>query len=285
MLLKELYQIAVEKISASESEGEARARLNILLEDYFGLNKNTLLLNPAFEFLDEELLKWEAAIDRLTNGEPVQHICGKAEFYGLEFEVNSSVLIPRNETEELVDFVVKKLPKGFSGNILDIGTGSGCIAISVAKKFQQAKVSAVDFSEDALGVAKRNAFKHKADIHFEQMDFLNEENWGKLEAVDVLLSNPPYVTYEEWEQLEDEVKDFEPAMALHPPKQESALVFYEKIEKFSVAKLTKNGFLMLEINEHLGSEVQSLFTNASFKNQKLIQDINGKDRFFYAEKA
>lgn len=284
MLLKDLYREAHKKLSYQLGAGEARARLEILLEDMFGISRNHILMNPDREFTKEQLEKWQILTERLLNNEPVQYLCGSASFFGLQFKVTPAVLIPRPETEELVEMALEKITQNFSGKIIDIGTGSGCIAISTAKNHQQGKYYAIDTSKEALLIAKENAKKNDVNIEFIQQNFLDTSLWNKLPKFDVILSNPPYVTVDEWESLEDEVKSFEPEIALHPPDGESPLIFYSRIADFAIGHLTPGGFLLLEINEQKGDEVLKCFSKSYFSDQIIIKDINGKDRFFYATK-
>ncbi|MEX2588708.1 MAG: peptide chain release factor N(5)-glutamine methyltransferase, partial [Chitinophagales bacterium] len=279
MLLKDLYRDAHKKLSDQVGAGEARARLDILLEDVFDINRNKVLMDPNLEFSNVQHNKWKQLIGRMLNHEPIQYICGSTSFYDLKFKVSPAVLIPRSETEELVKLAMEKIKPDFSGNLLDIGTGSGCIVISIAKKFAKGEYYAVDFSEEALAIANENARLNRVAVEFIKQDFLNTETWNDLPDFDVILSNPPYVTLKEWNVLEEEVKDFEPEHALHPPEGESPLVFYKKIAAFAIGHLNHRGFLLLEINEKLGKEVLQIFSNAYFTEQNIIRDINGKERF------
>ncbi len=220
-------------------------------------------------------------MSELKTGKPYQHILGETEFYGMTFFVNENVLIPRPETEELLEIAINKIQSSglkLQGlKILDIGTGSGVIPLVLKKQFPNAYISSIDFSEKALEVAKRNASFHQLDINLIHADYLN---FDLNEMYDVIISNPPYIGIEEDDEIADSVKGFEPTMALFSPTSD-ALIFYRKIAKDAEKHLNKNGFLFLEINQKLGCETLELYQNI-FSNAELIKDISGNDRFIFA---
>ena len=229
---------------------------------------------------DEEELK--EIIEELKTGKPYQQILGHTEFYGKKVFVDENVLIPRPETEELVELAINKIRDSRfeirDFKILDVGTGSGIIPITLKKHFPNAEISAMDISEKALEIAKKNADFHKKEINFIQADFLNTE---LTENYDIIISNPPYIGIEENIEIEDSVKGFEPNIALFSPTSD-ALIFYKKIAKDGEKYLNENGMIFLEINQKLGKETLELFSN--YSESRLIKDLSGNDRFVFAKK-
>jgi len=217
----------------------------------------------------------------LKEYKPIQYILGETEFFGLNFSVNQSVLIPRPETEELVELILKN-HSGENLKILDIGTGSGCIAISLAKNMPSAKVYAIDISEDALSVAKENATRNQVEIQFFQQDILAElpDNIFN-EKLDIIVSNPPYITPIEKYSIHDNVLKYEPHTALFVP-QNNPLLFYERIADIGHSLLNKSGFLYFEINALYGKEICQMLQTKGYSNIKLYQDISGKNRMIEA---
>ena len=219
----------------------------------------------------------EISKDLLTH-RPVQYVLGEAWFAGMKFYVNESVLIPRPETEELVNWVVDSVNQSTNINqrLLDIGTGSGCIPISVKKKLPELSVTSIDISVAALQVAKQNADSLGISIDLLTINFLEENSWNELSGFDLIVSNPPYIKLSEGKNMLRNVLDFEPSIALFVP-DEDALVFYKKILLFSKTHLDKNGYIFLEINETLGNEVVQLYESSGFIVE-LKRDLQGKDR-------
>ena len=217
----------------------------------------------------------ENIISRLKNFEPIQYILGETEFYGLKLKVNPSVLIPRPETEELVDWIVNcKLPNNCS--VLDIGTGSGCIALSIKRQLKNALVSGFDISENAIKTARQNAIGTRLEVDFFQFDILNSEVL-KCVFYDVIVSNPPYVRESEKPQMLDNVLNHEPEIALFVT-DDDPLIFYRAIAAFAKKYLNENGLLFFEINENLGIETFEMLTGFGFHNIEIRKDINGKNR-------
>ncbi|MBS1572592.1 MAG: peptide chain release factor N(5)-glutamine methyltransferase [Bacteroidetes bacterium] len=229
-----------------------------------------------------EFDNFEFIINELKTGKPYQQILGETEFFGLSFLVDENVLIPRPETEELIELAFEKMLKKYSKNdklkILDIGTGSGIIPIVVKKFFPNAEVFALDVSEKAIEIAKKNANYHQVEIHFFQMNYLQEELGGNW---DVIFSNPPYIGINEKKEIAITVQDFEPNIALFSPTNDS-LIFYRKIAIDALECLNENGMIFLEINQKLGQETLCLFQN--FKYSMLYKDISGNDRMIFVEK-
>ena len=227
---------------------------------------------------DEEDLK--EILQELKKGKPYQQILGHTEFYGNRFFVDENVLIPRPETEELLEITIQRLKKLKIKKlkILDVGTGSGIIPITLKKHFPDAEVSAMDISEKALEIAQKNATFHKTRINFIQSDYLNTDF---TEKYDVIISNPPYIGIDENAEIEDSVKGFEPNIALFSPTSD-ALIFYRKIAKDADKFLNEKGMIFLEINQKLGNETLELFKN--FSESELVKDLSGNDRFVIGKK-
>ena len=220
-------------------------------------------------------------ISILKEGKPYQQILGETYFYGNRFFVDENVLIPRPETEELIELIESRLShlKKEKLKILDVGTGSGCISISLAKIFPNAEVSSIDISEKALNIAQKNADFHKVKINFIQKDYLNE----KLDEIyDIIVSNPPYIDVLEKEEISHSVKNFEPNIALFAPENR-VLAFYEKIAQDSENYLKKGGSVFLEINQKLGKETLQLFQDVLTKSE-LVKDLSENDRSVIGEK-
>lgn len=275
---KQLYDNLLQQITAYKSQ-EAKEIVFWLMDFYLGLRKIDILSDKSFE----KAIDWANIVERLNNNEPIQYILGETEFYGRRFLVNDSVLIPRPETEELVKYIVDKQKNQFpvSNNqlsILDIGTGSGCIAISLAKELQNFKVTAYDISEKALEIAKKNAALNKANVVFEKVDILNNQFLILNSQLSILISNPPYVTKQEIDRMQKNVLDFEPHLALFVEDSEP-LIFYEAIANFAFNNLTDNGLVAVEINETLGEETAEVFRRKGFSEVEIIKDIYQKDRF------
>ncbi len=284
---KQLYDNLLQQITAYERQ-EAKEIIFWLMDFYLGLRKIDILGDKSFE----KAIDWANIIERLNAYEPIQYILGETEFYGRRFLVNDSVLIPRPETEELVKYIVDKQKNQFliTNNqlqILDIGTGSGCIAISLAKELPNFKVFAYDISEKALETAKKNAELNKADVVFDKVDILNyltsntQHQTAERRPFNIILSNPPYVTKQEIDRMQKNVLDFEPHLALFVEDSEP-LIFYEAIANFAFGNLTDNGLIAVEINEALGEETAEVFRRKGFSEVEIIRDIHQKDRFVSA---
>jgi release factor glutamine methyltransferase len=223
-------------------------------------------------------------LEQLKKEIPIQYILGVTHFYGLEFEVNSAVLIPRPETEELVDWIVQKSKiknQKSKIKILDIGTGSGCIAIALAKNLPNAQVFALDVSEKALATAKKNAEKNQVQLSFIHQSILETEDLAQ--EFDIIVSNPPYVRELEKHEIKNNVLDNEPHLALFV-EDNDALIFYRKIAQLAQKNLKSEGQLYFEINQYLGKETLNLLLEMGFKNCELRQDIYGNDRMIQCSK-
>lgn len=292
---KHLYDNLIQQITAYESQ-EAKEIVFWLMEFYLDMRKIDILGDKSFE----KAIDWSNIIKRLNDNEPIQYILGETEFYGRRFLVNNSVLIPRPETEELVKYVVEKALRtqnrkadhskpngGPFRTLLDIGTGSGCIAISIAKELPNFKVSAYDISKEALETAKTNAELNKADVTFEKIDILKPSFIHSLiqyplrHSFNIIVSNPPYVTRQEIDKLQKNVLDYEPHLALFVENSEP-LIFFEAIANFAFNNLTDNGLVAVEINEAMGKETADVFKRKGFSEVEIIKDIHQKDRFVSA---
>lgn len=259
---------------------EAESFYKIIL-NHLGIQQIDIALNPTIELKEAELLFFTDVLNQLKKEIPIQYILGKTEFFGLTFKVNKNVLIPRPETEELVQWIIadcKNYHKS-SIKILDIGTGSGCIAISLAKNIPNAQVYALDISENALSIAMENAELNKVKIEFEKLNILETNDLNQ--TFDIIVSNPPYVRLQEKQQIQKNVLDFEPEIALFVD-DENPLVFYDKIVLLAKNHLTKNGQLYFEINQYLGNEMLDLLKTHQFKNIKLKKDFHEVDRMVKA---
>ncbi|PUB34588.1 release factor glutamine methyltransferase [Elizabethkingia sp. YR214] len=279
MKIQELQQLYSKELTLLYSESEIQKLFTYLAEEYLQYNSIQLKMYTDQNIDNPQELQFTQALEQLKSGKPYQQILGKAYFYGEEFLVNENVLIPRPETEELIKVILDKLPTDKKLKILDIGTGSGCIAITVAKHLKQANVYALDYSEKALEIAKKNATLHNINIHFIQQDYLNTDI---SEVFDVIISNPPYIGAEEEVDIENSVKDFEPMMALFAP-QNDVLAFYRKIANDTENKLTDNGYVFLEINQKLGPETLELYKN-KLSEVYLLKDISDNDRMIWGRK-
>lgn len=262
--------------------GEASAIAFLLLEEVAGMSRSQALMGDDSPLRDELLRMAE----RIAKGEPVQYVVGKAEFCGLTFHVEPGVLIPRPETEELVGAV--ELQNAQAVRVVDIGTGSGCIAISLSKKFPDAKVEGWDISDDALRIAKGNAELNESNVSFHKVDVLSVSPSEALSLaegrrVDVIVSNPPYICDREKSDMERNVLDHEPHLALFVP-DEDPLLFYRKIAELGVEILSTGGRLYFEINRAYGRETVLLLEGLGYSNVQLVQDQFGNDRMVCAIK-
>ncbi|WP_445955983.1 peptide chain release factor N(5)-glutamine methyltransferase [Yeosuana sp.] len=282
MKLKKVKDLFQKELKDMYDKEEIDSFFYMLLESYLGLKRIQLALNPELSYPEKELYPIYDGLKKLKQNIPIQYIIGETEFYGLRFKVNKDVLIPRPETEELVQWIINQQPNSKSNqfNILDIGTGSGCIAISLAKNLPNAKVYALDISKKALKVAKINAKFNLAEVTFIEANILDPQTWNielKKMKFDIIVSNPPYVREQEKEQMKDNVLKNEPHLALFVENNDP-LQFYKAISQFAVNNLSQNGSLYFEINEYLGKQMKQLLNAFNFRMIELKQDIFGKDR-------
>jgi release factor glutamine methyltransferase len=284
--ISNLYKSIVLEMSALFSGEEARAIADRLFEHYFHLSPMQRVMATSELAPDDKSDQMKIAVSKILNHVPLQYVIGKTWFMDLEFEVNESVLIPRPETEEMVSLILESFPgnESFSDlRILDIGTGSGCIAISLKKNIPHSSVSAVDISKAAIAVAERNAIKNEVQVNFIKVDILDPLQWHMLPECNLIVSNPPYVTDSEKLLMQPNVLEYEPHTALFVP-DDDPLVFYRNIMMFAKAKLISGGIIWLEINEAFGNDVISLFETEIFQEHELVKDMFGKHRFVKVKK-
>ncbi len=275
---KVLFLDLVNRIKINENAAEIRTIAYLIMEHVFSLTRNEILLEKEVESGRSEDEKINEIIRRINSNEPVQYVTGETMFYGRMFRVNSSVLIPRPETEELVRFVVTFLKENKAGepvSIMDIGTGSGCIPVTLALEFPLHHISATDISAAALEVARMNALALKAPVRFFEHDILTEKI--PLDGLDVVVSNPPYITPGEKESMKENVLAFEPHLALFVPENDP-LLFYKAIAGKASMVLRPGGLLAMEINECFGKDIAALFKSFDFQDVEVISDLSGKDR-------
>ncbi len=280
MQLKTYKAYFINQLDSLYPKEEITSFFTILCAHYLKMNRTEMALEPQKELSPEEEQQMENALEKLRKQIPIQYIIGETEFYGLPFYVNPAVLIPRPETEELVDWILDslKMKKG-EVTILDIGTGSGCIAISLAKNLSNAKVTALDVSKEAIQTAKANAQLNQVAIAFLEEDILHTEVLkGKWHLI---VSNPPYIKEEEKELMSKNVLEHEPHLALFVPDV-NPLLFYKKIAQLAKNHLNEAGVLYFEINEALGAEVVSMLEETGFQHIELRKDMYGKDRMVSA---
>jgi len=275
---KHLFENIKTTIAEFEEEGEAEAIAFLIVEDLFQIKRMDMLLEKEIEISSQTQEKLNTILDQLKNGKPIQHILGKVEFYGRQFLVNPNVLIPRRETEELVHLILENNPDLSEELIVDIGTGSGIIPITIAKERKHCEVYGVDISSAALATAKRNAMLNHAKVSFIQLDIL-EENLD-LPKANIWVSNPPYVMEKEKTDMQAKVFEHDPSSALFVPDHD-ALRFYERISLLAYENLVEGGELYFEINEQFGKEIKLLMEETGFKEVKIKADMQGKNRFVF----
>lgn len=281
MTVQEASFYLLKKLRLIYEEGEVSTITDWLMENITGSSKTERMLYKNAVLTNEEEIQLLNYTERLLQHEPVQYVLNESWFFGCKFYVDKNVLIPRPETEELVEWIITdyRLPaKGLK--ILDIGTGSGCIPISLKRKIRTAEIWACDISLGALNVAKRNAASSGTDINFIQLDFLDKEQWQQLPIFDIITSNPPYVPEKDKMQMSKNVLAFEPATALFVPDNDS-LVFYKAIAAFGKSNLNKNGSIFTEIHESSGIATLEVFQSAGY-TAELKKDMQQKERMIKA---
>ncbi len=263
--------------------GELNAMIRLIMERVCDIQPYQFYLCKGRELSGEEKTTIRDIVERLTTYEPIQYILGKTDFCGIEFSVTPAVLIPRPETEELVGMIVRDYPQG-DIDVLDIGTGSGCIAVSLGKLLSGSRVSALDVSAEALDVARKNALDNNVEVFFYETDILQPlVAAGSIETTfDVIVSNPPYVMEKEKAGMEKNVLGYEPSLALFVP-DDDPLLYYRHIARFARQKLKEKGRLYLEINAQMGDAIVDNLRMMKFGGVELLRDLSGKDRFIKAE--
>ncbi|SOS47123.1 peptide chain release factor N(5)-glutamine methyltransferase [Tenacibaculum dicentrarchi] len=268
-----------------------------LIEEYLDFQRIDVLMKADFEIIDSKQVLFNNAIQRLKKQEPIQYILGNTEFYGFPFLVNENTLIPRPETEELVEWILEEISDIKNSqydevlkprSILEIGTGTGCIPISLKKHLADFDISAIDVSKEALKIAKENAKQNTVDINFIAQDILKAENLNFISSsnssdicFDIIVSNPPYVRELEKAEIKNNVLENEPHLALFV-SDDNPLIFYNKIADLAKLHLTKNGLLFFEINQYLAKETVAMLTEKGFNNIELKKDFVGNDRMIKA---
>ena len=277
---KAKIQSLTQALKAIYDEREATNLANLLLGHFYGLDRMAIILNDEFSLVEDSEKSLAKAIDELNQHKPIQHILGSVEFYGCELKVDERALIPRPETEELVDWIVTEniLDAPY---ILDIGTGTGCIPITLKKAIPKAKVAAVDVSEGALNLAHENAKQNGVEVDFRHLDIL--ENNFPFDQLDIVVSNPPYIPESDKAKMSSNVLSFEPHLALFVENHDP-LIFYRRIAELAFQHLKVGGMLYFEIHERFGKEMIKLMEDISFTKVLLKKDLQGKDRMLQAQK-
>ena len=279
MKLKEAIEQLRNGLAGVAEPQEVQAMIRIICEDIFNYDQVDVALRQESELPDFAQERITDIISRLCRHEPLQYIVGSARFHGHRFKVTPAVLIPRPETEQLIDMIVDENPAS-DLRVLDMGTGSGCIAISLARALKFAQVDALDVSRDALAVARENAALLKVKVRFFESDMLSPQPPARY---DIIVSNPPYVCWSERESMERNVLDYEPGQALFVPDNDP-LLFYKAIAAYAAQSLERGGRLYLEINQRFGNEVKRLLEGNGFDEVRIIEDSYGKTRFAAAVK-
>lgn len=278
---KELYRRFLVDIQKVYELGEATVITDWVFEHVAGLKKTDLIKNPLQQVPAPVIKKILDKKELLLQHQPVQYVIGETVFCGLQFQVNDKVLIPRPETEELTQLIINSWRfETKQVSVLDVGTGSGCIAVTIKKNLPSAKVMALDASYDALEVAHKNAVANKVNVQINLLDFLDENRWPELLLFDIIVSNPPYIPLREKEKLDKNVVEHEPHKALFVPDN-NPLLFYEKIAKFGRSHLNYNGKVYLETHEDYAKEVAALF-KMNYREVLIKKDMFGKERMVIA---
>ena len=256
---------------------EAESIINLVMEEILGYDQTKLFLNLDMTIDQGKLMRLESALRDLKKNKPVQYVLETAHFFELVLVVNKHVLIPRQETEELVKWIIDDCKDQQNLKILDVGTGSGSIAVALKKNLPDAEITAIDVSMEALDIAKENAEKNGVEINLMQVDILNEKDWDSFDRFDLIVSNPPYITESEKSQMHKNIIAYEPHTALFVPDNDP-LIFYKAIIEFSKSLLDPEGSVYFEINENHGQEIKELCSMNGFCEAEIRQDMNGKDR-------
>lgn len=282
MTTQSAQQEAITALKLLYDNREAANITDWVMEHITGKKKIDRLIDKQAVLSEDQISQLQSILAALATHKPVQYVLGEAWFAGMIFFVNESVLIPRPETEELIFWTTEAIQnsKFTIQNLVEIGTGSGCIPISLKKQLSQLAITSIDVSGEALQVAKQNAETLNTDIHFLQLDFLDESNWDLLPVYDIIVSNPPYIKQSEESSLLPNVLKYEPVLALFVP-DEDALLFYRKIAAFGKSHLSAHGMIFLEINEALENEVVLLFETFGYETE-LRKDMQGRDRMVKA---
>lgn len=276
MTAKQQYVNIQDRLSSVTDADESKAMSRVIFEDVLGITPVKMALNPDLMLESDTVARVNAIVDRVVAGEPLQYVIGHARFMGMDFAVTPATLIPRPETQQLVDMIVSSAGSKSDLHVLDIGTGSGCIAISLARALVHPQVSAIDISAEALAVAQENARNLRVDVNFKQCDALALT--PEADADDIIVSNPPYVADSEASAMEARVLDYEPHRALFVPDSDP-LRFYRAISLFAIKSLRNGGRLYFEINPLFVKELRAMLNSHGWDDVDIIRDFRGKERF------
>ncbi len=274
--ISQLNKLFNEKLSSLYSKREIDQFLVLSFQKLMGYNKLDISMNKQLALEEGQYAQFNNILERLLNSEPIQYILESTFFYGLDLKVSQAVLIPRPETEELVELVLKHVKA--DDKLLDIGTGSGCIALALKSKMNSVQVKGIDVSEEALRIARWNADHHGLELELEKIDILEDDQIGKWNCI---VSNPPYIAKNESLSMEKNVLDHEPATALFVP-DDNPLIFYKRIAQLASINLQSKGLLFFEIHEGKGGEIVKLLASLGFVNIEVKKDMQGKDRMIKA---
>lgn len=277
-LIKDIRRYYSQQLEPLYGADESNAMILILLQHFFSIDRMMTVMEPDLRLNESELLTFHFAIKELLKQKPIQYIIGETWFCDMRFRVDESVLIPRPETEEMTKLIMKDFRSEEELNILDIGTGSGCIAVSLAKAFQKSIVTAIDISEKALNTAHNNAIDNQTDVKFVNCDIFNIGEEINSEKYDLIVSNPPYVRESEKSEMRANVLDYEPSKALFV-SDDNPLAYYNVILNFAKGHIKEKGKIWFEINENLGEEMIELSKSHGFENVILMNDFRDKARF------
>ena len=278
---KEIFRGLQKQITLKEDQEEIQSILYLAVEHVLGLSRADIISEKQISLHDEKQTSLDSIIQRINNQEPIQYILEEAYFYGRKFKVTPAVLIPRSETELLVEEVLKEINPFTQGTILDIGTGSGCIPVTLAKELPEKSILAIDISDDALKVAQENASQLNAVVEFHKVNILSPS--FPFQKLEMIVSNPPYIARSESGSMKKNVLDHEPHLALFVP-DDDPLIFYKVIAQRGYASLILNGKIIVEINERFGKQVADIFHQAGFEHIQIIKDLQSKDRIVSAIK-
>ena len=283
MTIQQSYKQLLFQLYEMYGDREAANIADIVIENITGFKKVDRLINKQFPLNEEQLQLLNDYTNELLKHKPVQYVLNEVWFAGMKLYVDENVLIPRPETEELVEWIVKTVAsrKSQVASILDIGTGSGCIPVALKKKLPSVEVHALDISEEALNVAKRNAAIQQTEINFHLLNILDKNLWRQLPKFDIIVSNPPYVTQGEASSMQKNVLQYEPHLALFVD-DEDAMKFYKAIAEFGLYHLNNNGQIFFEINEMMGKQICDLLNQYRYLNIELKKDLQNKDRMIKA---
>ncbi|MCD4773144.1 MAG: peptide chain release factor N(5)-glutamine methyltransferase, partial [Bacteroidales bacterium] len=279
--VKDIFDYYKNELVNFYDEKESISILKILFKETCNISRTEMIVDPELRISESDILKIHFAVKEIRKYKPIQYITGKTNFYGLDFFVNECVLIPRPETEELIELIINENKNRKSIKILDIGTGSGCIAIALKKEFNNSEIYALDKYADALKVAEENSQKHNLKINLLKINILNKSETETLPQFDIIVSNPPYIQESEKKLMQRNVLDYEPESALFV-NDNDPLIFYKAISEFAKSYLKTKGKLYFEINEAYGNEVKKMLEDFGFKKVVLKNDLNGKNRMVCA---